>query len=75
MGAKNVYCQQNLRKFSQAMKLGEIGLQHKKEWGSLTSLIKTGMYPNVSKEQFKSMKFRISLLLQNFFHSERLDAD
>lgn len=46
MGAKNVYCQQNLRKFSQAMKLGEIGLQYKKEWGFLTSLIKTGMYPN-----------------------------
>ena len=46
MGAKNVCCQQNLRKFSQAMKLGETGLQHKKEWGSLTSLIKTGMYPN-----------------------------
>lgn len=37
MGAKNVCCQQNLRKSSQAMNLGEIGLQHKKEWGSLTS--------------------------------------
>lgn len=33
MGAKKFYCQQNLRKFSEVIKLGETGLQHEREWG------------------------------------------
>lgn len=33
MGAKKANCLQNLRMFSEAIKLGDKHLQHKREWG------------------------------------------
>lgn len=47
MGAKKACCQQNLRKFSEAIKLGDTGRQHDKEWGFF-NLSNAGMSPNSS---------------------------